>query len=172
MGYQLHITRAPEWSEAESYPIRHDEWLHLVDQDRDLAREACGLPGFVLWTGWPRGGDHPPMWYSEGEVDNSDTYPPVIRKLHQLAQLLGARVVGDDDEKCDATDKASKAAAAMPRDLEPPEVSRPWCKCLLGVSSSILQKSSITPSQLAVPRACRWTRVPFAPTCSSSHPTG
>lgn len=102
MGYELHITRAEEWSESELCPIELHEWLQLVERDPDLVPQESGLEGFVLWTGWSRGGVRPPMWHSEGCIVSSAPEPEVAAKMHEPAQQLGARVVGDEGEEFDA----------------------------------------------------------------------
>jgi len=132
MGYELHITRAPEWFQAEQCPIDLDEWLRIVEQDPDLVRQDSGLPGFVVWTAWSQGGVHPPMWHSEGCVVSSATETPVVRKMHEIAQRLGARVVGDDGEEYDATGRPGDAEAATQRDQAPQGPRRPWWKRLFG----------------------------------------
>lgn len=123
MGYQLHITRAPEWIEADQWPIELDEWLRLVEQDPDRVLQDSGLPGFVVWTALSQGGAHPPMWHTEGCVVSSAAETLVARKMHQIAQRLGARVVGDDGEEYDAAGEPVGHEAPEPRGSR-----RPWWK--------------------------------------------
>lgn len=45
MGYNFHITRAPNFWESEEVPIGKEEWEQLADSMSDLAFE-----GYVEWT--------------------------------------------------------------------------------------------------------------------------
>jgi hypothetical protein len=36
MGYDVHITRAEDWTESESAPIGLDEWLRYVAGDHEM----------------------------------------------------------------------------------------------------------------------------------------
>lgn len=132
MGYELHITRASEWFEAEQCPIELDEWLEIVEQDPDLVLQDSGLAGFAVWTAWSQNGVHPPMWHSEGCVVSSATETQVVRKMHQIAQRLGARIVGDDGEEYDATGRQTGVAAGPLRGQPPQGPRRPWWKRLFG----------------------------------------
>jgi hypothetical protein len=62
MGYDLHITRAADWSDSESNPITFEEWVAYVDMDPEM--EIVGFaetktpdgvlriegPGLTTWT--------------------------------------------------------------------------------------------------------------------------
>jgi hypothetical protein len=69
MGYDVHITRAAEWSDSEGTPIALDEWLAYVACDPEMrldgfaeARTPDGEviriqgQGLSVWTAWP--GEH------------------------------------------------------------------------------------------------------------------
>ena len=45
MGYELHITRAPDWAKSEELPISQEEWERYARQDARLREE-----GMVSWT--------------------------------------------------------------------------------------------------------------------------
>ena len=36
MGYDLHITRADDWTESETFPIGLEEWLDYVASDAEM----------------------------------------------------------------------------------------------------------------------------------------
>lgn len=36
MGYDLHVTRADDWTESESSPITLNEWLAYVQEDPEM----------------------------------------------------------------------------------------------------------------------------------------
>ena len=98
MGYDLHITRAADWTEAESAPITSEEWLTYVEADPELRLAGYNGPHFAVWSGQSR---HPDPWFdwSDGRVHTKNPDPPLIEKAIQIAEQLGARVVGDDGER-------------------------------------------------------------------------
>jgi hypothetical protein len=130
MGYELRITRRPEWFQGEQWPIGLDEWLRIVEQDPDLVLQESGLPGYVVWTAWSQGGLHPPMWHSEGCVVSSAAETQVVCKMHQIAERLGGRVVGDDGEEYDARGIQMRVEAETPRPQASQAPRRPWWKRL------------------------------------------
>ena len=80
MGYDLHITRAGEWSESETRPIPLAEWLAYVGQDDELKQEphaevispegeTIRIPGegLALWAGHPEHAANgtTTAWYNE-----------------------------------------------------------------------------------------------------------
>ena len=87
MGYDLHITRALEWTDSEYYPIPEVEVVDLVEQSPDLALRD----GVVHADGWS-------LRYSEGELSCPEPPEPVLRRLLELAAALDAWVTGDDGE--------------------------------------------------------------------------
>ena len=108
MGYDLHITRAEEWPDAEAAPITLDDWLDYVRCDSELRMEQAArtatpdgetievaLHGLVVWTGWSQHSEPERMvyfWHSEDCVDSRGIDKEVTAKLHRIAQRLGARV--------------------------------------------------------------------------------
>jgi len=109
MGYDLHITRADEWTESESSPITLDEWRAYVRGDPDLeiagseatnpvAAEvsAVGAEGLAVWVLAP---DRLCVFdYYEGRIDVKNPDEQVIAKMRRIATRLAARVQGDDGE--------------------------------------------------------------------------
>jgi len=100
MGYDLHITRAENWSDNDQWEIGANEWLAIVlaDPDLELFPEngpycaewtVDGLaPGYNPWLDWWRG--------------NIFTKYPIGRaflaKMLEVAQRLDAKVQGDEGE--------------------------------------------------------------------------
>jgi hypothetical protein len=54
MGYDLHITRAEEWSQNEGREIAAAEWLALVSNDPELKLAPRNGPHSAVWR--PIGG--------------------------------------------------------------------------------------------------------------------
>lgn len=113
MGYEVHITRADDWTDSPSVPISLEEWLAVVDGDPELRLEGFASattvegetlsfesPGLAIWTGWSRhgaGGGFAWIDHSDGEIAVKNPDEEILRKMHQIARALGARVQGDDE---------------------------------------------------------------------------
>lgn len=98
MGYDIHITRAQEWSDTDaSRGITAAEWLEYVKSDPQLRLAGHNGPCFTLWLGESRNAD-PWFDWSAGDLYTKNPDPPVIAKAIEIAQALGARVQGDDGE--------------------------------------------------------------------------
>lgn len=109
MGYDLHISRAKDWTDSEANPITEGEWWDLVAADPDL--ELAGAaetetpdgvlryenPGLALWRAHPT---DEKVWFDfrNGRVVVKNPDEPSIAKMLEVARELGARVVGDDGE--------------------------------------------------------------------------
>lgn len=137
MGYDIHITRADEWFDSEARPIAKEEWLALIEADPELQPaqpNADGsslgyeMPGVAMWTAWSRAAaeDLPWIAYYEGRLMTKNPDREILRKLHQIAQALDAKVQGDEGEQYDADGEP----IAIEGD-EPP-ARRPWWKRLFG----------------------------------------
>jgi hypothetical protein len=99
MGYDLHITRAEEWTDSRRVPIRAKEWLRIVDQDPELTVDPRDNgPHFVLWTGHWIDGDHPWFDWSRGQIFTKNPDGKTLGKMLKIADRLGARVQGDEGE--------------------------------------------------------------------------
>ena len=98
MGYDIHITRATDWTEAEAVPITSEEWLAFVEADPELRLAGYNGRYFALWTGKS---SYPDPWFdwARGRVNTKSPDPPLIQKAIQIADQLGARVLGDDGER-------------------------------------------------------------------------
>lgn len=114
MGYDLHITRAQDWTDSESIPITGAEWKALVASDPQLeligAAEAAAPdgvlryenPGLARWSGHTTDEE---VWFDlrQGRVVVKNPDEATIAKMVAVASALGARVVGDDGETYDSS---------------------------------------------------------------------
>jgi hypothetical protein len=110
VGYDIHITKAQEWSDSTSQPIPEADWLSVVGQDPTLTiRQADELrmrdrkTGLVrvihpvVWMG--PDGEATPLWFDEGRATTKNPSKAAIAKMKEIAAKLGAHVVGDEGER-------------------------------------------------------------------------
>ncbi len=97
MGYDLHVTRADDWSMNDEAWITADEWLAAVRGDAELQLIADSEPYPAEWLHDPTGCGATFEW-SEGNILAKNPTKPVILKLEALANVLRAKVQGDDGE--------------------------------------------------------------------------
>ena len=92
MGYDLHITRALDWTANRGAEIPKDEWLALIAADRELVADPANGDCAVRWrqTAWFD-------WF-EGNVFTTDPDRPAVAKMIDLAHVLGGIVQGDRGE--------------------------------------------------------------------------
>ena len=103
MGYDLHVTRARNWTENTGFEISEGEWSDLVRSDPELESDVPLGANAALWkseNGEVRGWFD---WYS-GTVFTTNPDRDTLGKLLDLAQKLGARVQGDEGELYKTTD--------------------------------------------------------------------
>jgi|SRR5262245_35758281 len=117
MSYDVHITRAEEWSESETAPISLEEWIVYVRSDTELRIEVIdGRYSFPLPDGqvvsmkvkglveWMSKGDQParePLaWFSwsGGIISTKNPDMRTRRKMFAIATSLHAKVQGDEGE--------------------------------------------------------------------------
>ena len=112
MGYDLHITRAEEWTESENAPITFEEWLAHTKEDLELYEGGyvdrltnLDNPDIVKRTplfGWRRGpnpsDDDPCLEWYKGRVDVKNPDEQTIKKMLRIARVFSARLIGDDGE--------------------------------------------------------------------------
>lgn len=114
MGYEVHITRAAEWVDADLAPITIEEWIAYVRSDPEMRLDAFAeasttdgasirveSPGVAVWTAWPaEPGDGGFAWFDHRGgwivVENPDQ--AILAKALAIAERLGATVQGDDGE--------------------------------------------------------------------------
>ena len=115
MGYDLHITRAPEWTESADDPITLAEWLAAVNADPEMRLDGfaeADTPdgatvryeneGLAVWTAYSAHEEDGNMaWfdYHRGTIVVKNPDEEVIEKMKQLAAQLGAKVLGDEGEE-------------------------------------------------------------------------
>ncbi|HLU38590.1 MAG TPA: hypothetical protein VK081_04345 [Planctomycetota bacterium] len=92
MGYDVHITRAADWSENAGHEITAAEWMAVVRADGELVPDPKLGPYAVRWskTAWID-------WF-DGNVFTTDPDRATVGKLLEIAQRLSAAVQGDDGE--------------------------------------------------------------------------
>ena len=96
MAYQLHITRAADWTNSSELPITPAEWLKLVRTDAELVQDPKHGPYFVRWAG-PTGKYRWLEW-SDGRINSRYPDGALLKKLVIIAERLGAKVQGDGGE--------------------------------------------------------------------------
>lgn len=114
VGYDVHITRADSWVDAETLPITLDEWLAYARSDPEMRMDgraearttdgetiALDSAGLAVWTAYSKDGeDGNHAWFDlqDGRliVKNPDT--EILCKMSRIAVHFHARVQGDDGE--------------------------------------------------------------------------
>jgi hypothetical protein len=137
LGYDIHITRAGNWFEAESSPITLEAWIAYVNLDPEMRLDgradsttttgepvSCVSPGLAVWTAYSKDGhDGNHAWFDHGHscivVKNPDD--EILRKMSRIAEHFQARVQGDDGEDYDPNGNPIE---------DPPK--RSWWRRLLG----------------------------------------
>ena len=117
MGYDVHITRAEDWTESKARPITLDEWLSYIRSDRELRLDDTAelttdeghfrgeTLGSAIWTAWSQHGVDNQMGsmnYADGRIVVKYPDAEFLRKMHVIATYFGANVQGDDGERYDA----------------------------------------------------------------------
>ena len=98
MGYDLHITRAENWSDSDGPHISAAEWQSLVAADPELSPDPDNGPSFALWRGSGAAAEAWLAWSEPGDIFTKYPDRALVAKMLQLAERLGARVQGDDGE--------------------------------------------------------------------------
>jgi hypothetical protein len=122
MGYDLHITRAEDWSDSEKTPITKEEWAAVVAADPELRWDADNDQFNRFQANWinPASGEERGWFaWSDGEISTKNPDRAQLAKMLQIAERLGAQVLGDDGEKYTTAESISedpyKEAAAHGR---------------------------------------------------------
>lgn len=95
MGYDLHVTRATDWSANVGREISVEEWIALVEADPELKPDPEHGPYAVSWEHPRRQGSGWFDW-SDGNVYTTDPDRATVRKMLTIAERLIALVQGDD----------------------------------------------------------------------------
>jgi hypothetical protein len=96
MGYAVYITRARHYLEGPQAPIPQEDWRAVIENDPGLAADR-NRPDLARWAG-PATVENPSIDWANGNLFSRDPDHSVIRKLIDVAGLLGGRVQGDDGE--------------------------------------------------------------------------
>src|SRR5215208_470820 len=97
MGYYIYMTRRKDRCDEDGPVITEDEWRALVGADPELSFNDPRDPLVATWIG---SSIYPETLfdYCLGNIDTKNPDPPVIGKMLQMAEKLGAKVQGDDGE--------------------------------------------------------------------------
>jgi hypothetical protein len=117
MGYDLHITRKKNWDgfdDKHGPEISLEEWKELVNDDPEFRLDGfceiqtpegrmfrCTNPSIAVWTRWSGHGQAGDMaWFalSGGNVAVKNPDREIRRKMWRVAQVLKAKVQGDENE--------------------------------------------------------------------------
>jgi len=111
-GYDVHITRAKDWTESKKTPIALKEWAEFIQTDKEFrlveaaeaknskTREIIKLKaqGMAVWTD-PKDKTECYFYYHEGEITVKNPGDRIIDKMKAVAQKLKAKVIGDEGEE-------------------------------------------------------------------------
>jgi hypothetical protein len=95
VGYDLHITRRKDWSEAGN-DITAEEWLTYVAKDPELSPFPGNSAHMARWSGKSKYPDPWLNWFN-GNIYTKNPDEALIDKMVAIARSLNARVQGDDD---------------------------------------------------------------------------
>jgi hypothetical protein len=111
MAYDIHITKASEWTESAKSPITEDQWKAAVLADGELkmddtasatnpkTKETVQIinPLMASWID-PKTKNKHYFYYSRGKVTVKNPSNSAIKKMKSVASKLGAKVQGDEGE--------------------------------------------------------------------------
>ncbi len=96
MGYELHVTHADDWLKASAHPVSRADVDKVVQGDPELDWSATdninGRYDFIEWN------SESAFYWETHEIIGKSLIEPQIIKLCEIAEKLGAKVVGDDGE--------------------------------------------------------------------------
>ncbi len=104
MGYDLHIVRTKDWTEAASAPITKQEVDALIRADSELSwsstdyvdmEDEAGVSTRYYMIAWQ---GEPCFWWFRDQIQCSGPNEAQVAKLVQMARALKAHAVGDDGE--------------------------------------------------------------------------
>ncbi len=148
MGYDLHITRAEEWSDNESAPIPAEEWLLIVDEDPELRLVEANGPYFAVWRSPATGAEDDWLDWFEGNVYSKNPCDALIDKMVQIAGRHGAKVQGEEGEVYTGGGRGGVAPPAPPPRARS---ATPWWKRLFGGGAPPPQPAPASPSPPETP---------------------
>jgi hypothetical protein len=113
MGYDLHVTRADPWYDAETNPITLVEWAAYVAADPEMRMDGFAeatvqgsvlrveSEGLAVWTAYSgHGRDGNMAWfdYRDGRIVVKNPDAEIISKMKKIAAYFQAKVLGDEGE--------------------------------------------------------------------------
>ena len=104
MPYDLHVVRTELWTDAANKPITWDEVNGLIASDPDLQWSASDYVDMKLGDTTTRyymicWRELPCFWWYRDQITCANPEEAQTLKLIDIANKLGAHVVGDDDER-------------------------------------------------------------------------
>ena len=96
MGYDVHITRASDWTQNAGSEIAAEEWQAYIKAAPELVPDPPNGPNAVLWSAHPQGKDDTWLDWSQGNIYTTNPDPEVLQKMLHIAVDLNAKVQGDD----------------------------------------------------------------------------
>lgn len=142
MGYDIHITRKAHWFDDEGPTISMEEWKAYIASDSELRLDGYAQTtvgngallrvkneGMAVWTAYSKE-NTAWIWLDSSGIVTKNPDNEILRKMFQIAQVLGARVVGDDDEEYDADGGMVATEDFSQHDIPPDSQApkRPWWK--------------------------------------------
>ena len=97
MGYDVYITRAAHHLQGSQTPISQGDWRVVIEDDPELSTPNPAAPDYARWAG-PSSVDAPWIDWASGNLFSTDPDHSVMRKLIEIAGLLGGRVEGEEGE--------------------------------------------------------------------------
>ncbi|BDU21695.1 hypothetical protein [Dyella sp. GSA-30] len=146
MGYEIHITRKKEWLDNDGPNISLEDWKAYLSSDPDMRLDGYaeatsgngdvlrveheGLAVWIAYSGHGVNGNMAWLYPGSAGIIAKNPDEEIRQKMFEIAQALGARVLGDDGEEYGADgelvvqeDAAQADAAAKTK-----APKRPWWK--------------------------------------------
>ena len=122
MGYDLHITRAPDWLDSQECPISREEWDDYARQNSRLREEGAiswkDIGEQLVFSITTRHGVEISLSCYESRVDVSGVLDRAAsQEIAQIAEDLDANLFGDDGERYETRKPATapdNAASSRP----------------------------------------------------------
>ncbi len=88
------------WTEPDSESILPHEWLAVIQADPELTIDLCNGQYFAVWNPDGEFSKSAHAWFDwdDGNIYTSNPDAATLVKLRQLAQILKAKIQGDDGE--------------------------------------------------------------------------
>lgn len=146
MGYEIHITRKTEWFDEDGPEISLEDWKAYIASDPEMRLDGYAEAtmengdvfrtehdGIAVWTAYSgHGVDGNMAWLYPGSCGIVAKNPDreILAKMFEIAQALGARVVGDEGEEYGTDGEMAEAAEAAEEAASPgmKQAKRPWWK--------------------------------------------